>query len=475
MPPVPPKPKERTHAANIVFELSVQFSQKSMSHERFDLTVQEFFLEKNGQLIVASDDANLFKTIRGTLNKSLNIQRGLLKYLDCEALYKDLALISTEEKPVVIFLERILSGLPTIDFLSKIKTRYNNAKVVVTTNETTRENIALLYEKGADSVITKPISAGCIIEKIATTLKAQTTISELAEEAKKCLEQKNNAKVLELSDEILKIKPNSSIGFMLKGDALLAENQHEEAAKAYEEAYSAARLFLDPLKKLVDLYKGVDADLYFKYLQKLDTISPLNVERKMEIGKVCVQRKELEKADQYFQEAVEIAKNQAMQLIENILFSIAESFSEQSPALSEKYYGRILDLKKTSLSKDDMLTFNRLGIVMRKQGKLQEAIENYKRALEICKTDPAIHYNMGLAYFDLKQYGAALECYENAMRIDTTFCETAPVVASNIGYCYILNQKYPEAIAVLTIGEKMAPHDTFIKSLLKEARTKARK
>lgn len=470
----PPKPKERTHAANIVFELSVQFSQKSLTYEKFDLIVQEFFLEKKGQMIVVSEDASLFKTIRGTLNKSLGIERGLSKYLDCGSADKALAIFASEEKPVILFLERILTGFATNVFLSNVKKKYNNIKIVVTTNETTRENLALLYETGADSVITKPISAACIIEKIATVLRPQSSLSELVEAAQKCLEQKDYAKTLEISEAILKIKPKSTAGLMLKGDALLAEDHREAAAQAYEEAYNAAKLFIDPLKKLVDLYKGVDEESHFNYLQKLDTISPLNVERKVEIGKFYVGKKELDKADQYFQDAVEVAQTQAMQFIEDVLFNIAESLTEDSPALSEKYYGKILDLKKSNLSENDMQTFNRLGIVMRKQGKLEEAIDNYKRALEICGSDPAIHYNMGLVYFDRKEYSRAIDCYEKAMRIDPEFCKAAPVVACNIGYCYLLDKKYEPAARILAIAEKLAPRDTFIKNILKEARGKAR-
>jgi len=48
------------------------------------------------------------------------------------------------------------------------------------------------------------------------------------------------------------------------------------------------------------------------------------------------------------------------------------------------------------------------GIYLSRNGKKSEAVEQLQAAQELVGDDPNLHYNLGLAYFDLKDYDKAL-------------------------------------------------------------------
>jgi len=224
---------------------------------------------------------------------------------------------------------------------------------------------------------------------------------------------------------------------MLIGDACLREGRRDEAIQAYESAHEGAKLYLEPLKKLADAHKDVNEDSYLRYMRRLDSISPLNTERKCEIGKVYARRSDMESADRFFSAAIDNARREAMSHVERVITDISEAVAESAPALAEKYYVQLLDMKGNDLTQDDMVTFNRLGIALRRQGKWREAVENYKKALTVVSTDERVLYNMGLAYADGQLHRMAVGAFEQVLRIKPDFYKTAPVVSFNLASAYV--------------------------------------
>lgn len=58
---------------------------------------------------------------------------------------------------------------------------------------------------------------------------------------------------------------------------------------------------------------------------------------------------------------------------------------------------------------DDPLVKLTYGIALLKRGKSKEAISQLEAARSIAGNDPNVHYNLGLAYFELKQYDKSME------------------------------------------------------------------
>jgi tetratricopeptide (TPR) repeat protein len=67
---------------------------------------------------------------------------------------------------------------------------------------------------------------------------------------------------------------------------------------------------------------------------------------------------------------------------------------------------------------DDVYVYNRLGIALRKQGKWEEAVKEYQKALKVNSDDEAIHFNMGRAYLEGKRKALARECFQKVLKIN---------------------------------------------------------
>ncbi|MCP4590209.1 MAG: tetratricopeptide repeat protein, partial [bacterium] len=61
------------------------------------------------------------------------------------------------------------------------------------------------------------------------------------------------------------------------------------------------------------------------------------------------------------------------------------------------------------------LAHNNLAIMLKKAGKLQEALQHYERAVEINPDDANAHFNLGNCHKALEQYDQAIACYQQAI------------------------------------------------------------
>lgn len=418
------------------------------------------FLEPpvSGKLIMLSDDPVFVRALRATLYKTLALKTECLDlFQDSAAALKSLREHLDRKVPVLVLADRVLRGLPTYEFMRNVKNAFAEAKLLVVTNETTKADLSLLFEIGVDSVLTKPASTDTLVEKMAGAIKPHGKISQLVQEARRHLELGDTKAAVQVSESILSIKGNSPVALMLMGDAYLQEGRRDEALRSYESAHTSARLYLDPLKKLAEAHRETDDDAYLAYLRKLDSISPLNIERKCEIGKVYVRRNDIERADNYFSAAIATARREAIAQVERVISEIAESVAENVPALAEKYYVQLLDMKGDDLTEADMVTFNRLGIALRRQGKWREAVDNYKKALTVSPTDERVLYNMGLAYADGALHRMAVGVYDQVLRNNPDFPKTAAVVAFNMASAYGQAKDAPMARKMLQAALEQNP------------------
>jgi len=436
---------------------------------KYDQDMRDFLEGQRGRLVMLSDDPLFVRILRTAILKTLGVNADCLEvYQDAGQAMKSVRshLSGKIPSPVLVLADRMLRGRLTLEFLRSLKGAFSEAKTLVMTQETSRESLTQLHELGVDSVLTKPVSVGTLIEKMAGAIKPQGKLGQLVQEARRLLELGETTRVKLISKAILKIKDDSPVAFMLLGDALLTEGKRDEAIKAYEVAHKGATLYLEPLKKLAGVHQGEDDDSYLHYLKKLDVLSPLNTERKCEIGKVYVRRNDMDKAEAYFGEAIANAQREAASYVDRIVSVIAESVSEASPAMAERFYVKILEMKGDNLSKEDMATFNRLGIALRQQGKWKEAIENYKKALTVVPGDERVLYNMGLAYADGQQHSQAVDCYEQVLRAVPNFHRTAAVVAFNIASSYHLVKHLDTSREFLKAALEIDPQHQASKRLL---------
>lgn len=417
-----------------------------MADKKYDSIVYEYFEQQHGAAVLISEDQIFKKMLASTIYKVTgarrnnvfiyeNVQTGLKKVQECQK----------SGMECIVFIERLVANRPSTDTIITMKQLLPDLRIIVLVGETKRENIAYFYEIGVNNVISKPASMNNIVEKLAFTIKPQGKLSQYMGLGKKLLAQGKLKESLDVSTKILKLKPDSPAGLMLRGDVFLEAGKRERAIECYLKAHESSRLYLEPIKKLANAYEGVDQEMYLQYLKKLDRLSPLNADRKTNIGKVYIERKEMARAEKYFDLALETATKEAMSLVGNVAEKITDAVGAVSPEMSEKYLSQVIDSKGDGLGKEDITLFNKLGIALRGQGKWKEAIENYTRALTISPDDEGLYYNMGMAYYDGKLPPKAAQCFDAALQKNPDFFKHSEGVSMNMGAIYTDVRQYDKA------------------------------
>ena len=413
---------------------------------QYDAVVYDYFEKTQGSIILISEDLLFKRMLSNTIFKTLGVKRDCL--FASESVNAGLRKVQAMQKAgfdFIVFIERMLGGSTSTDTILTLKRILPDLKIIVLVGETKRENIAFFYEIGVANVISKPASVNNIIEKLAFTVKPQGKLSELMHIGKRCLSSGKFMEAMQIAQKVLKIKPESPAGLMLKGDVHLAQNERDKAIDSYLRAHESSKIYLEPIKKLVEAYRGVDDDAVLKYMKKLDRLSPLNAQRKTDIGRIHVQRDEMDKAEVYFDEAIETVTKEAMGMISAVAEGISEAVAA-NPGMSEKYLTKVLEAKGRNLNKDDITLFNKLGIALRGQGKWREAIDNYASALRISPEDEGLHYNMGMAYFDGGDKRRAAQCFDKALEFNPDFYADSEAVSMNLGSLYSDVREYAKAI-----------------------------
>lgn len=73
--------------------------------------------------------------------------------------------------------------------------------------------------------------------------------------------------------------------------------------------------------------------------------------------------------------------------------------------------------------------FNEFGIELRKANMIEEALDNYLKALEISPEDGHLYFNIARLYFDVKDWDHALLWIEQSTKVDPSFREAGQFAA----------------------------------------------
>lgn len=443
--------------------MSNAFSVKQ-KQKQYEGHVVEFATTKHGHFLVVSDDHSFQSVLRNTLQKYLALGEGCMTTVTSpDHILRAIRDTFVRKKNILVFIERVLQGKDMALLIRQIKNAYSSVRVIVLTGEVDQKRLILLHEIGADNFIAKPISVNMLLEKIAFTIKPQSKLGELIDLAKSMVSRGSYDQALKASRKILEIKPNSAAGLLVMGDAYRGLKKIDKASQCYEEAQEHAQMFLEPIKKLSTLYAETgDREKQLVCLERLDALSPLNVERKVDMGSIHVELGNVDMAEMLFEVAIEQAKREAFTYIGEISAKIAQAYADTEPEKAEHYYRQALETKGNMLDSSDIATFTRLGIALRKQGKWQEACDEYRKALAIAPTDENLYYNMALAFAEGKQHSRAAESVGMALHYNSGLAKQDKMIAYNIGLIYVLAHKPEQARKMLELAILL--DDGFIKA-----------
>ena len=433
---------------------------------QYDSVVYDYFEKTHGCIVLISEDLLFKRMLSSTIFKIIGTKRDcLFAFESVSAGLKQVQELQKRFTDCIVFIERRIGGNTSTDTIITLKQLLPELKIIVLVGETKRENIAYFYEIGVSNVISKPASMNNIIEKLAFTVKPQGKLSEYMSIGKRCLIAGKLMEAMKITTKILQLKPESPAGLMLKGDIHMAQNELDKALDSYLRAHDSSKIYLEPIKKLVNAYQGVDEDMRLKYMKKLDKLSPLNAHRKTEIGKIHVKREELDEAEVYFDQAIETVTKEAMGMISSVAEDISDAVSD-NPGMAEKYLSKVLEARAKHLGPDDIILFNKLGIALRGQGKWKEAIDNYSTALRISPDDEGLHYNMGMAYSDGGEKHMAVKCFDKALATNPTFYLGSETVSMNLGTLYSEMRDFEKALPCFESALKVNPENATAKRKL---------
>jgi len=425
----------------------------------YDKIFTHYVDKMGGCFLVVTPDELFTKTFRGCLKRCKLPYTAFHQHKSVLNIFKYCRELLLNFKHVVLVIERFVDGRSSLDDLQFVKETFQSKlKVIVITNEVDGQTASMIYEKGADNVIVKPVSSDVIIQKVASILSPNNAMEKNVERCLGLIEQDALDDASILVDSILKKKPDSSIGYMLKGDIAFKRQDYLRAQEHYKKAHECSKLHLEPFKRLVRLYDVTSqTEKKLEYLDKLDRLSPLNQERKIQIGTAYVKLGKEVMAQEYFEQAVGLVKRQADDMLSRAYMEIGRSLMEANPEKSLEYITKAIDVKGDKLTEEDVWMFNEMGISLRRQGKLEEAIACYVRALTLAPRDAILLYNLGMAHAEDQNFGQALTLFEKVMENDAHILNTSSTLPFNIGMAYYKAERFAEADQMFKIANQLDP------------------
>ena len=192
-------------------------------------------------------------------------------------------------------------------------------------------------------------------------------------------------------------------------NAYFNKNNHDLAFKLFTEAIE-----LNP--NLATAYKARGKILSwndykqeaFKDFQKVAELNPTDDEIYDLIGQFYFSSKDYSKALENYNKAIELNPNKA-DYYRTRAFIYSYNLVNLEQALAD--YSKIIELNQSETAYSDR------GNLYKRLKNYDAAIDDYNQALRIDPNNNFLYVSLALAYDDLKDYGKAVECYTKAINL----------------------------------------------------------
>jgi tetratricopeptide (TPR) repeat protein len=136
--------------------------------------------------------------------------------------------------------------------------------------------------------------------------------------------------------------------------------------------------------------------------------------KQLELARRLLNEQEPDKARQVCDRVIDASKNDF-----ELILTVADLFLEFSR------YDEALEYLKAAFAHnpDSAPVFNKLGMVLRKSGRFEEAEKFYIQALERQAQNPIIYFNLGRVYLDMRRWKDAIAAADRALTINPEFAE----------------------------------------------------
>lgn len=469
---------EDTSTGSLEKRLQMRRADQTMSKAQAQTKKQQDYagilaenLRENGQVVLISDDMAFITALRDLICKTLKMPQ------TCVAIYSTADNImhharqSLENRHRPLYLiEQNLQGRDLTYAIKLFKMGFPELKVIVLAKETDRQRFVLIHESGVDGCIVKPAEGQALLEKISQTIRPNDQLERTMEWARVLLGQGEHLRALQVCTQALEIQANSSAVFLLMGDIFRAMKEYDKAIEAYGKAMGGSAIYLDPLRKMAALYGETgDARKQLECLEKMDEVSPLNLERKIQIGELLLRLRQPDKARRMFDSAMKLSNRQAHENVSGVAYRVADLYAAVDPEMAASFLQRGLDSRKEFWGHEDIATFNRLGLLLRRTGKWREAEETYLKAISVAPNDEILHYNLAMARLEGKEVEGARASALKSLALNPDLPKKSSRIASNLASVFMASNDKMHALPLLRQAIEQDPENAEARELLARA------
>jgi tetratricopeptide (TPR) repeat protein len=164
------------------------------------------------------------------------------------------------------------------------------------------------------------------------------------------------------------------------------------------------------------------------------------------IACMFMEQRDSELAEQHYKKSLQIKPD------------FSDSFGGLGVILLEKgqsekaieYFNRTIQIQG---EKVEPYVYNNLGRALQAQGKLDSALANYNKALQINHDNPKAHFNLAILLFSQKKYDLALDHLFQSMQL----APEIPYTYFHIGKTYMAKKKLEKAVQFLSKAIELKP------------------
>ncbi len=307
----------------------------------------------------------------------------ILKYIGCRDIQKAQStsdawtLLRTREFGCVICAWDMpeMTGLALLR-IARGEDRFFNLPFFLTDAAFTKVKVVQAGQSGVTGLLVCPFDVNNIKDKI--TALAELPKDEIPPDTKKCLESgmelienQQYEKALAVFENLTKQTENAEYYYNI-GYIKTAQEKYGDAIAAFRKATQLDRLYAKAYEAMGRAYQHLGNS---------------------------------EEAKKFLQKAADIY------------------MSKDNVENAEEILNEILQI-----SPDTINVYNSLGVLYRKKGDLDRALNNYLKALKVHPNESHIHYNIGRLYLEMKAPAEAKNHFSKALQLEPDFKEAREVL-----------------------------------------------
>ena len=214
----------------------------------------------------------------------------------------------------------------------------------------------------------------------------------------------------------LEIDPSNFTNWKSLGDVLSDQGKEEEADKAYKNAISTDKKYLDLQKAMSQVQKGNlgEAEKIYRSILSDD---PNNVDALRLLALLASRTGAIDQAINMLENCVKIAPDYALAW-ENLAKLYRQKDDPDSLQKAANCFG-----KATELRPDWAEGWAGLGTMQTRSSQHEEGIISYKKSIELKTNQPRVHLSLGHVYKTTGNQEECINSYKDAINYDENFGE----------------------------------------------------